>query len=205
MLEKVGNSDILVRNYTSNFDIKEFIKDVLIPEAFPDIPMNKLNLGFTGITSEMISQAIEDAHGTASLMMNEAFITRAVLPNSIYSEASLFNLGYTFATPSKSSFALQLWMEDVIKYSSPVRNTNTLRYRLDRDTKIILGNNTYRLDYDIIIDHQMIDGKRVFNVYYDISEINSLSDISNKYVRYQTTSIGWLVLFLSLREFDRKI
>lgn len=205
MLEKVGNKDILVRNYTSNFDIKEYIQNVLIPEAFPNIQMNNLNLGFTGVASEMISQGIEDAYGTASLMMNEAFITRAVLPNSIYSEASLFDLGYTFATPSRCNFALQLWMDDVIKYSSVVRNTSTFRYRLDKDTKLIIGDNNYKLDYDIIIDHQFIDGKRVFNIYYDMEETNSVSDITNKYVKHQTTSIGWLVLFVELKEFDRKV
>lgn len=205
MLEKIGNKDIVVTNYTSNFDIKQFIQEALIPKAFPDIPINKLNLGFTGITSEMISQAIEDAHGTAALMMNESFITRAVLPDSIYSEASLFNLGYTFANPSKCEFALQLWLEDIIKFSSRVRNTNTSRYKLDKNTKLVLGDNTYKLDYDIFIDHQFIDGKRVFNVYYDMSETNSMSQITNKYVKHQTTSIGWLVLFVSLREFDRKV
>lgn len=205
MIEKIGNSEVIVQNYTSNFNIKEFIQDVLMPEAFPNIPMNKLNIGFTGVTSEMISQAIEDAYGTATLMMNESFITRAVLPNSIYSEAALYDLGYTFATPSKSSFALQLWMEDVIKYSTQVQNTTTMRYYLDKETKIVLGDNVYQLDYDIIIDHQMIDGKRVFNVYYDIEETNSISDITNEYVRHQTTSIGWLVLFVTMREFERKV
>lgn len=205
MLEKIGNKDVVVTNYTSNFDIKQFIQEALIPKAFPDIPINKLNLGFTGITSEMISQAIEDAHGTAALMMNESFITRAVLPDSIYSEASLFNLGYTFANPSKCEFALQLWLDDIIKFSSRVRNTNTSRYKLDKNTKLVLGDNTYKLDYDIFIDHQFIDGKRVFNVYYDMSETNSMSQITNKYVKHQTTSIGWLVLFVSLREFDRKV
>lgn len=205
MIEKIGNKDVLVRNYTSNFDIKEFIQEALIPKAFPDIPINKLNLGFTGVTSEMISQAIEDAHATASLMMNEAFITRAVLPNSIYSEASLFDLGYTFATPSRCNFALQLWLEDVIKYSTKVRNTNTSRYRLDKNTKLVLGDNSYKLDYDVIIDHQFVDGKRVFNVYYDMTETNSMSGITNKYVKHQTTSIGWLVLFVELKEFDRKV
>ena len=84
MIEKVGSQNIYVRNYTSNFAVKEFIQDVLMPRAFPNIPMNKLNLGLTGIASEMIGQGIEDAYGTASLMMNESFITRAVLPNSIY-------------------------------------------------------------------------------------------------------------------------
>ena len=64
MLEKIGNKDVIVRNYTSNFDIKEYIQEVLIPKAFPNIPVNKLNLGLTGIASEMIAQGIEDSAGT---------------------------------------------------------------------------------------------------------------------------------------------
>jgi hypothetical protein len=205
MIEKIGNQDIFVRNYTSNIDVKQFIQDVLIPKAFPDIPVNKLNLGLTGIASEMISQAIEDSYGTASLMMNESFITRAVIPSSIYSEASLFNLGYTFATPSQCNFAVQLWLEDIIKHATRVSNTLTMRYKLDKNTKVILGENIYKLEYDIIIDYQYIDGKIVFNVYYDIDEKNSISTINSQYIKHQVTSIGWLVLFLPLQEFDRKV
>lgn len=205
MIERTGTENIVVKNYTNNFDIKEYIQEELIPKAFPNIPMNKLNLGFMGIASEMISQSIEDAQGTASLMMNESFITRAILPNSIYSEASLYNLGYTFATPSRCNFALQLWLPDIIKFSTKVRNTNTFRYYLDRNTKLILGDNSYKLDYDVIIDHQYIDGKRVFNIYYNIEEKNSISKINNKYIKHQVTSINWLVLFMELQEFDRKV
>ena len=205
MLERINDQDIYVRNYTSNFDVKEFIQDVLVPKAFPDIPLNKLNLGFTGITSEMISTAIEDAYATASLMLNEAFITRAVLPSSIYSEASLFDLGYTFATPSRCNFALQLWAEDVIEHSYRVRNTPTRRYHLDKDTELVLGDITYRLDYDIIIDHQFIDGRVSFNTYYDMNELNSIAITHNKHVKHQNTSLGWLVLFVELQEFDRKV
>lgn len=199
-----NNSDVIVRDYTSNFSVKELMKNTLIPRAFPDIPINDLNLGFTGVVSEVISQAIEDSYTTGTLMTNEAFITRAVLPESIYSAASLYNLGYDFAVPSRCSFALQLWLPDVLKYASPVKNSNTNRYKLDKDTKIILGDNTYRLDYDINIDFQYIDGKRVFNVYYDIDETNSISDITSKFIKHSATSINWLVLFLTLKEFNRK-
>ena len=204
-LEKVGNKDIIVTNYTDNFNVKEFIQNVLVPKAFPDIPMNKLNLGFTGVVSEYISQGIEDAHATATLMLNEAFITKAVLPSSIYNHASLFNIGDASAVPSKCSFALQLKLEDVISYSSPVRNSTTMRYILDRDTKVILGDNVYKLDYDIFIDHTFINNRRVFNVYYDMSEPNSISRVTNKYIKHQVSSIGWLVLFIDLLEFDRKV
>lgn len=202
MLESDGNS--IVRNYVSNFDVKEYIQNVMIPKAFPNIPMNKMNSGFTGIVSEYMAQAVEDVYGTTTLMGNESFITRAVLPNSIYSEAALFNIGYTFATPSVCSFALQVWIADIIKYSIEVRNTQIKRYRLDRDTKLVLGDNIYMLDYDVIIDHQYIDGQLVFDVYYDMTEINSVSRITNKYVKHQVSSIGWLVLFVDLAEFTRK-
>ena len=68
MLEKYDNNTI-VRNYSSGFDVKEYIQEELIPKAFPNINIAKLNLGLTGIASEMISQAIEDSYATASLMI----------------------------------------------------------------------------------------------------------------------------------------
>lgn len=202
MLETDRN--FVVRNYTSNFDIKEYIHNVLMPKAFPDIPISKMNAGFTGLIAEYNSQVIEDAYGTASLMINESFISRAVLPNSIYSEAALFNIGYTFATPSKCSFAIQIWIEDVLKHSTDVRNSPLKRYKLDKDTRVVIGDNSYRFDYDVVIDHQYIDGSLVFDVYYDIDETNSISLITNKYINHQVSSIGWLVLFVDLSEFDRK-
>lgn len=205
MLEKIGDKDVVVRNYTNNFDIKEFIQEELVPKAFPDIPMNKLNLGFTGVVSEYISQAMEDIQGEASLMINESFITKSVLPSSIYADAAVYNLGYRFATPSVCSFALELLLSNVIEFSKIVNNTSTYRYKLDKDTKIILGDNVYKLDYDIIIDHTFINGKRVYNVYYDMTEQNSISNITNKYVKHQVTTNGWLVLFIDLKEFDRKV
>ena len=205
MLEKVGNKDIVVQNYTSNFNVKEFIQSVLIPKAFPDIPVAKLNLGFTGVVSEMISQSIEDSYASSILNLNESFITKAVLPNSIYSEAALYNLGYSFAIPSKCSFALEIWIDDIITNSKNIQGSATKRYILDRDTQLILGKSIYTLEYDIVIDWQVIDGKRVFNVYYDMNEINSMSSITNKYIKYQTTSSGWLVLFFDLRCFTRTV
>jgi len=204
MIEKVGNDNLIVQNYTSNFDIKEYIQKELIPKAFPGIPMNKLNLGFTGIVSELMSNSMEDVFSTASLISNEAFITRAVLPSSIYSEAALYGLGYTFATPSRAKFAMQLWLDDVINYSTTVRNSPVKRFILDKDTKLVLGDISYRLDYDIIIDHQIIDGNRIFNVYYDTTESNSISIVTSKHITHQVTSIGWLVLLLELQEYDRK-
>lgn len=203
MLEKIGDKDIVVRNYTDNFNVKEFIQDELVPKAFPNIPMNKLNLGFTGVISEYISQAIEDSSGTAELMLNESFINKAILPSSIYAEAAKYGLSYSYAVPSKCNFALEISLSDVIKHSEAVKNTTIYRYILDKDTRIVLGDYTYKLDYDVFIDHQFVDNRRVFNIYYDDSETNSIANIKSKYIKYQVTTTDWLILFIELKEFNR--
>lgn len=205
MLEKIGENDVIVRNYTENMSIKEYLEDVLIDKAFPNIALSKSNLSLNGIHAEYVAQGIEDSVATASLMINEAFITKAQLPSSIYSHAALFELGYSFAVPSSATFALQLSMDDIIQYSQPVVNTSIYRYILDRDTGIVINNSTYKLDYDIYIDHRFIDGKRVFSIYYNMDTPCYISKIKSKFIKYVSTSINWLVLILNLNEFDRVV
>ena len=205
MLEKIGDNDVIVRNYTENMSVKEYLEDVLIAKAFPDVALSKSNLSLNGIHAEYVAQGIEDSVATASLMINESFITKAQLPSSIYSHAALFELGYSYAVPSSATFALQLNMEDVIKYSQPVVNTNIYRYMLDKDTGIFMNNSIYKLDYDVYIDHTYIDGKRVFSIYYNMDEPCAVSKLTSKFIKYVATSINWLVLIVQLNEFDRKV
>lgn len=204
MIEKIGEKEVCIYDYTSNFSIKEFIQDKLIPDYFPNIPVNSLNLGFTGIVSEYMSQGIEDAFATSALMMNESFITKAQLPSSIYNNASIFDISYRFATPSSCKFALQLSIDDVIQHATRVKNTSTFRYCIDKDTTIVVGNFVYHLDYDIFIDYEIINGKKQFSVYYNIDETNSIANVSNKYLNYRLTNIDWLVIFVTLQEYSRK-
>lgn len=205
MIERIGNEDAYVKDYTNSFSVKEFIQSVLIPRAFPKVPVNKLNLGYVGITSEYISDAIEDAYGTASLMINESFITRAVMPESIYSTASVYNLGYSYAIPATCRFGIQISLEDIDRFSTRVPNSNKWRYVLDRDTRVVVSNSSYRFDYDVFIDYQVINGQKVYNVYYDTSEPCSISNVKSKFIKHHVTANGWLMLIVELREFDRKV
>lgn len=205
MLETIGDNEIYVKNYTSNFDIKEYIQKILLPQYFPSVPLNSLNLGLVGLVSEYIANGIEDAYGSASLMMNESFITKAILPKSIYANAALFDLGYRFANPSICKFALQLSLTDIEKYAEKVPNSNIYRYCIDKDTRIQVSEMTYRLDYDIFIDFQTVNGQKQYSVYYNIDRTNSIAKVTNKYLNYRVTNIDWLVIFVNLQEFSRKI
>lgn len=219
MLEKIGSKEIIVRDYTDNFSVKDYVRNVLIPKAFPDIPVTKLNAGFTGVVQEYLSQLTEDVYHTASLMLNENFITRAILPNSIYSEAGLFDLGYTFASPSRCNFAVQIWIDDLLERGQQVSGTDTYRYILDRDTKITVGNNIYHFDYDVIIEwkRRSANGREMipFKARYDIPDehdieagtgfVNSIALNNSRWIKCRVTKTGWLILLVTLQEYSRKV
>ena len=106
--------EIMLNNYSDDSRIKQYIQNVLMPQVFKNIPITTLNAGGFSIFSEYMSQAIENMSFTSSFYFNESFITKAVLPDSIYSEAAIFNIGYAFATPSSCNFLLELKIEDII-------------------------------------------------------------------------------------------
>ena len=142
---------IVLNNYSDDSKIKQYVANVLMPRVFHDIPLNTLNTGFFSIVNEYMSQAIENLAFTGSFYHNESFITKSVLADSIYSEAAIFNIGYSYATPSCCNFMLELKIEDLKKNSKPNASMkNVQEFILDKNTKINLSNGSvYSLDYDI--------------------------------------------------------
>lgn len=82
----------ILNNYSDDSQIKDYINYELMPRVFKNIPMNLLNTGEIGIINEYLSQALENQSFTSSFYFNESFITKVVLPDSIYAEAAIFNL-----------------------------------------------------------------------------------------------------------------
>ena len=79
---------VILNNISDDAQSKQFISDVLMPRVFHNIPMNTLNTGAFSIINEYMSQAMEQMGFTSAFYFNESFITKAVLPDSIYSEAA---------------------------------------------------------------------------------------------------------------------
>ena len=92
----MSTTEVQLNNYSDDAKIKSYISNVLMPRVFKNIPINVLNTGYASIINEYVSQALEQQSYTASFYFNESFITKAVLPDSIYSEAAIFNIGYSY-------------------------------------------------------------------------------------------------------------
>lgn len=205
------NTTVVLNNYSDDARIKQYVSEVLAPRVFHDIPLNVLNTGFFSLVNEYMSQSMEQQAYTSAFYFNESFITKAVLPDSIYANAALFNIGYAFATPSTCNFLLELKIEDI--YNNAVRNPATGLYEfiLDKNTKFNLSNGSvYSLDYDILIQYQKVETSSSsspvpsWNVQYINRDIpNCVAVNKNVYITYRVTDV-WLCLCVTASEYERQ-
>ena len=205
-------ADVILNNYSDDSRIKRYIQQELMPRVFHDIPLNVLNTGAFSIINEYISQATEQMAFTSSFYFNENFITKAVLPDSIYAEAAIFNIGYDFATPSTTNILLELKLSDLfaITQNSENKNETTGLYEfiLDKNTLINMKDGqTYSLDYDISFQYMSpstaSDTRNgTWIVKYLMDEKNSISVNKNQYISYRVTD-NWLCLFVKASEYTR--
>ena len=204
--------EIMLQNYSDDSKIKQYIQEVLAPRVFKDIPLNVLNTGSLSLISEYMSQGIEQMAFTSSFYFNESFITKAVLADSIYAEAAIFNIGYSYATPSSCNFLLELKIEDI--HNNAVLNSDNGLYEfiLDKDTKFNLSNGSvYSLDYDILIQYKNVETTtldhevQAWNIQYtNKDQLNSIAKNKNTYIVYRVTDT-WLCLFVQASEYERQV
>ena len=200
----------ILNNYSDDANIKQYIQYVLAPKVFKDIPIDVLNTGMFSLINETMSQAMQDMAFTSAFYLNENFITKAVIPDSIYAEAAIFDLGYSFAIPSACNFLLELKIEDLYNNATPNdADSSIMEFILDKDTKFNLSNgSTYSLDYDILIQYHKKKNKNeatTWNIQYINKDVsNRVAKNKGTYIMYRTTPV-WLCLFVQASEYQREV
>ena len=203
--------EVILNNISDDAQSKQYISEVLMPKVFHDIPLGVLNTGSLGIINEYMSQCMEQIGFTSAFYFNESFITKAVLPDSIYSEAAIFNIGYSYATPSTCQFLLELKIDDIYKNAKLNADNNLYEFILDKNTKFNLSNgNIYSLDYDILIQYMTPSTSDItasipaWNVQYIMTDdMNSVAVNKDSYIVYRVTD-NWLCLFITASEYVRE-
>jgi hypothetical protein len=195
-IQRYNDNKSIVRDYTDSANVKDYVQNILVPKFFPRIPVSGLKVGEIGLISEFMSAMVEDGSYGTSIGMNETFITRAVLDESIYSSAATFDLGYNYAIPSACPVVLEINHEDIMKYAVDQQ------VYIDRDTKVLINGYEYVLDYDIRLTYTFIGGRIRFNAVYDMSTFNPVSTVTSPYIACRVTD-RWVVLYITVRECKR--
>ena len=194
------------RDYVDNFSFKQMILDDVMPKYFEEETSN-LNIGLTGMVTDIAGQITEDGFNTASTLLLETFPTRAKMENSIYSNAAIFQLSNVFSDAARCEFLLVLSEEDVIKNFIHEQGSPYRYFYIDKNTTIYIEDIPFVLDYDIVIRaiYRETQGGWIYSAKYDMNEYtNSISPIKDPYIKIRKSSTGLLALQVNMGQYVRK-
>ena len=199
-------SETIKRDYVDNFSIRELALNEIMPKYFEE-EQNNLTVGLTGMLTEYIGTVTEDAFNAASTMILETFPNRAKMPESIYANAAIFQLTNAFSTPASCQFLIIL-SEDDIKRNFIQKAGNKYSYfYIDKDTTFYIKDIPFVLDYDIEIKavHKESQGWLYSAKYIMNSYKNTVSGVSDPYIKIRKSSSGLIALNVTLRQYRRHV
>lgn len=182
-----------------------------VREAFEDLKKNfieeesdeTLELGMYGFLSAVLAKETASVIKVGSEMANEMFPSKARLESSIMSHAVANSITDIFAAPSKMP-CLVCIIEDDLKriFENQITEDNPNTVVIDNRSPIYIEDYEYHFDYPIIISKNQISTfETVYTARYDISDKNSISDITNPYLAspYLLKYSSYVYLFIPTR------
>lgn len=200
------------RNYTAINFIKEFAINELAPKYLNMDETNDLNIGLLGYTTELVGSVTEDSFNTISAYMSEMFPNLAVLPESIFNYAALFQLNTGLATAAQCDMLLFIPEDIILRYATKVRNSSDLyEFYLDSDMIISIENLRFKPDYNIKINYKRYRNDIIYTAMYDMVEYggvfkNSISNVNNPYIKLKRINyerVKYIQLEVSTHQVDR--
>lgn len=194
------------RDYSSIYSIKDFTIKEIAPKYFPMDDISTLNVGLFGYVTDLISGISEDLFNTVSTYSQEIFPNKAQLPENIYSYAAFYEIDDLFSTAAEMQTYLIIKEEDIINYGVPTNDK--YRFVIDSALRIEVEGIPFLCDYDIIINCKPHKGDYIITAQYDIQYDNSLSKITNPYIKTKRIIYGGkkhVALSIWVRQCEREI
>lgn len=202
----------ITRDYVDNFAVKDFIDNNLVDKYFPDIDASLRTVGLIGLTSEIITNYGEDAFNTGSVLFREGFPNRAQIPESIYSHAAIFQLSDVFSTAANCKFLLVLEESAIVKNMVDYydKDSGIYHFYIDKNTMIYIEDHPFVIDYDIRMNIVKKRGEHgdeyLFTAMYIMDEYsNSISELTNPYIKVRRSSDGFIALEIQCHQCYRDI
>lgn len=204
----------MARDYSSIYKIKDHVVNSLAPKYLNMDTVNDLNVGLFGVLTDLIGSIADDNFNTTTTYMNEMFPNRAILPETIYNDAALFQEDDFFTTPAEMMAWLFILEEDIIKYASAVPDGDDSQKQifLDSDMIINIEGIPFMMDYDLRIRYVIPDGKNlVYTVEYDkvrhgTTYTSSLVNDNTKYIKsrvIQYLGQNYIAMYVKLHQVKR--
>lgn len=176
------------RDYSTIHNMKKFIMDQIAPKYFNMDETNDLNVGALGFMTDLVGTSTEDAFNTVSVYLNEMFPHLAIMPETIYNNATLFKIDGAFGTAAEST--MYLFIPEDIVVNNGTKSGDIYEFILDSDMIIDVEDLHFMLDYSIRIKYKipLYTTEYVFTAEYMKEEYgttfnNTISNVNSPYLK----------------------
>lgn len=198
------------KDYSSIFNINDFIVNTLAPKFFPDMDaVTMATTGTFGLLANLSGTVIEDAFNVTGRYLDESLLIRATLPDFIYAYATSYGVTNIFGTPAVAPMFLIINEQDILNNAKDMGNHK--EFRIDSAMKIYVDANdlTYSIPYDIVIRSSEFKGKYAHIAIYDKSYVNSLVPANQSpYIKMIKQKVGtetFIAMRVDAYQYERKV
>lgn len=193
-----------MRDYSSIYNIKDFINNDLAPKYFDMVDMAQHTVGLYGLMTDTFATVSEDTFNVVSRFITEMLPSKATLPEFIYANAALFGITDTFAKCASMPIYFFIKEADIVNYGKRISDNQT-EYRVDSDSIIYVEEVPYSLPHNIVIRTTKYRGQYIHQCTYAIDQYsNSVVGNINPYIKNMKASISgdtFLVLALNVYQY----
>ena len=189
------------KNYTSIYQIKDFIINEIAPKYLATAEMNMSSTGLFGYITETLANLGEDGLNMTSMVFKECFANAAENPESLYLMAAIFQLEDLFATPAQMPFVLLLSEQDIIARSR--EKNNFKEFNIDAATSFYIDNVPFLLEYDVRITSKKDKNGYTHAATYVIDHKSSIAKVASQYLPSKTfiyNGITYVAVQVNLRQ-----
>ena len=178
----------MVRDYSSIYNIKDFIVNGIAPNYYDIEDLSMLNIGWFGLTTETMSTLMEDTMRTTSRYITELIPGQSKLSEFIYAQAANYGISDIFATCSSCDAILYVKEKNILEDGR--KNGKYIEYIIDADMLVYINDVPFSIPSDIKICAYLYNGNYKYRCNYMTDIRNSiLRDTNDTYIKSIRTRI----------------
>ena len=197
----------MANDYTSIYNIKDFILKDITPKYFDINDISLANTGLYGMISDISSTVAEDTMKVVSRYITELIPGQSKLPDFIYANAANYGISDIFATCAKCKATLFIKEKDVLQYG--VQDGRYTEYTIDSDLIVYIDDVPFSIPADIKIRTNYYNGKYNHRCYWGTNLKNSTVIEELPYIKCARTHVTnerevYIAMSVTLYQYIRK-
>lgn len=204
MAKKIKNNSPIV--LSDRYSTEEYMIEHIAKKYFNLENDSNYRVSTFGYINELFATGTNMTAYSMAVLFSEIFPNTAMLPETIYTYASLAQISGITSIPSSIPIVLTMTEKDIIGDDLTISEG---KYVIPKESVIKIENFKFALDYNITLAFKKINGEFIYSASYNLEDKNNLANLVNPFIpltKFRDSDGEWKIsLFPIIRQVQRSI